>query len=77
MKYFVAGSTAGMAAELAGVHRNTVVRFFTSYAPPLLRNNGKEPHSLQERLDESYSGGIRKWKLKVEELLASWQCLVF
>ncbi|NQY81925.1 MAG: hypothetical protein HRT36_02540 [Alphaproteobacteria bacterium] len=49
MKYFVAGSTARTAAELAGVHRNAAVRFFISYAPPLLGNNRKELHSLLER----------------------------
>ena len=28
MKYFVAGSTARISADLVGVHRNTAIRFF-------------------------------------------------
>ncbi|QGP56934.1 Transposase (plasmid) [Piscirickettsia salmonis] len=28
MKYFIAGSTARTAADLAGIHRNTAIRFF-------------------------------------------------
>ena len=63
MKYFAAGLTAGTAAELAGVHRAVQLFVFSqATAPPLPRNNRKEPHSLLERLDESYSGDIRKGK---------------
>ena len=64
MKYFIAGSTARVAADLAGVHRNTAIRFFHKLREKiaLKQQQRSEQFSGEIELDESYFGGIRKGK---------------
>lgn len=64
MKYFVAGSTARTAAELAGVHRNTAIRFFHKLREKiaLKQQYRSEQFCGKIELDESYFGGHRKGK---------------
>ena len=64
MKYFVAGSTARTAAELAGIHRNTAVRFFHKLREKiaLKQQDRSEQFCGKIELDESYFGGQRKGK---------------
>ena len=64
MKYFVAGATARTAAELSGLHRNSVVRFFHKLREKiaLKQQNRSEQFCGKIELDESYFGGIRKGK---------------
>ena len=64
MKYFVAGSTAGTVAELAGVYRNATVRFFHKLRTAIAgKQQERAAQFAEERaLDESYSGDIRKGK---------------
>ena len=64
MKYFVAGATARTAADLAGVHRNTAIRFFHKLRQKIAIKQEKciaQFHGKVE-LDESYFGGTRKGK---------------
>jgi len=64
MKYFVAGATARTAAELAGVHRNTAIRFYhklrSAIATKQLERAAQFTGEIE--LDESYFGGTRKGK---------------
>ena len=64
MKYFVSGSTARTAAELAGIHRNTAVRFFHKLrsAIALKQHERAAQFTGEIELDESYFGGTRKGK---------------
>ena len=64
MKYFVAGSTARTAADLAGIHRNTAVRFFHKLREKiaLKQQYRSEQFCGKIELDESYFGGVRKGK---------------
>lgn len=64
MKYFVAGSTARTAAELAGIHRNSGVRFFHKLRIEiaLAQEKRQEQFGGKIELDESYFGGKRKGK---------------
>jgi len=64
IKYFVAGATARTAADLAGVHRNTVVRFFHKLREKiaLKQQHRSEQFCGKIELDESYFGGRRKGK---------------
>ena len=64
LKYFVAGSTARTAAELADIHRNTAVRFFHKLREKIAL---KQQHRSEQfcgniKLHESYFGGSRKGK---------------
>ena len=65
MKYFIAGSTARIAADLAGIHRNTAVRFFHKLREKiaLKQQQRSERLSGEIELDESYFGGVRKGKV--------------
>lgn len=64
LKYFVAGSTARTAAELADIHRNTAVRFFHKLREKiaLKQQHRSEQFCGKIELDESYFGGSRKGK---------------
>ena len=64
MKYFVAGSTARTAADLAGIHRNSAVRFFHKLREKiaLKQQDRIEQFCGKIELDESYFGGVRKGK---------------
>ena len=64
MKYFVVGSTARTATDLAGIHRNTAVRFFHKLREKiaLKQQNRIEQFCGKIELDESYFGGARKGK---------------
>jgi len=64
MKYFVAGSTARIAADLVGIHRNTGIRFFHKLREKitLKQQQRSEQFSGEVELDESYFGGVRKGK---------------
>ncbi len=64
MKYFIAGSTARIAADLVGIHRNTAIRFFHKLREKiaLKQQQRSEQFSGEIELDESYFGGIRKGK---------------
>lgn len=64
MKYFVVGSTARTAAELAGIHRNTAIRFFHKLREKiaLKQQDRIEQFCGKIELDESYFGGVRKGK---------------
>ena len=64
MKYFVVGSTARTAADLAGIHRNTAIRFFHKLREKiaLKQQDLSEQFCGKIELDESYFGGTRKGK---------------
>ena len=64
IKYFVSGSTARTAADLTGIHRNTVVRFFYKLREKIAikQQNRIEQFCGKIELDESYFGGTRKGK---------------
>ena len=64
MKYFVTGATARTASELAGIHRNTAVRFFHKLREKIAikQQNRSEQFCGKIELDESYFGGVRKGK---------------
>ena len=64
MKYFVAGSTARTAVDLAGVHRNTAVRFFHILRSAVAHKKQERaaPFTGKIELDESYFGSARKGK---------------
>jgi len=64
IKYFVAGSTARIAADLVGVHRNTAVRYFHKLRENIALKQAQrsEKFSGEVELDESYFGGVRKGK---------------
>ena len=64
LDFFVAGVTARTAAELVGIHRNsvnlfyhklrTIIAYFTNLESPFLHG--------EVEVDESYFGGVRKGK---------------
>lgn len=62
MKYFIAGSTARTAADLAGIHRNTAVRFFHKLRCSIAVKQQERAAQFagEIELDESYFGGHRK-----------------
>ena len=64
IKYFVSGTTARTAADLTGIHRNSVVRFFHKLRVKiaLKQQNRNEQFCGKIELDESYFGGTRKGK---------------
>lgn len=64
IKYFIAGSTARTAADLAGIHRNSAVRFFHKLREKiaLKQQYRSEQFCGDIELDESYFGGVRKGK---------------
>jgi transposase len=64
IKYFVAGSTARTAADLAGIHRNTAIRFFYKLRQKIAleQQDRIEQFCGKVELDESYFGGHRKGK---------------
>ncbi|PCI02112.1 MAG: IS1595 family transposase [Zetaproteobacteria bacterium] len=64
MKYFVAGSTARIVADLVGIHRNTSIRFFHKLREKIALKQAQrsEQFSGEVELDESYFGGARKGK---------------
>jgi len=64
LKYFVAGSTARTASEMAGVHRNSAVRFFHKVREKiaLKQQQRSEQFCGKIEMDESYFGGKRKGK---------------
>jgi transposase len=64
MKYFIAGSTARTAADLAGIHRNSAVRFFHKLRQKIAiqQQDRSEQFCGKVELDESYFGGHRKGK---------------
>ena len=64
MKYFVGGMTARTAANLAGIHRNTAVRFFYKLREKIAikQQNRSEQFCGKIECDESYFGGRRKGK---------------
>ena len=64
MKYFIAGATAGTAADLVGIHRNTAIRFFHKLRVKiaLKHQDRNEQFSGTVELDESYFDGVRKGK---------------
>ena len=64
MKYFIGGSTARTAAELAGIHRNTAIRFFKKLREKIALNQEDQNTQFygEVELDESYFGGVRKGK---------------
>lgn len=61
---FIAGSTARVAAELAGVNRNTAIKFFHKCREVIAREIEKENPFFdgEIEIDESYFGGVRKGK---------------
>ena len=64
MKYFVAGTPARTAADLAGVHRNSAIRFFHKLRCAIASKQQKRAAQFcgEIEVDESYFGGIRKGK---------------
>lgn len=64
IKYFVAGATARTAADLAGIHRNSAIRFFHKLREKIaLKQQARvEQFCGKIELDESYFGGVRKGK---------------
>lgn len=68
MKYFVAGSTARTAAELAGIHRNTSIRFFHKLREKIAtkQHSRSEPFCGKIELNESYFGGFARASEVVE-----------
>ena len=67
MKYFVAGSTAGTAADLAGIHGNTAIRFFHKLRCVIAHKQQRRPAQFtgEIELDESCFGGVRKGNVVV------------
>ena len=63
VEHFVAGTTAGAAAELVGVHRNTAASFYTRIRTVIAEETQKASSVCGEiEVDESYFGGRRKGK---------------
>ena len=63
VEHFVAGTTAGAAAELVGVHRNTAASFYTRIRTVITEETQKVSSVCGEiEVDESYFGGRRKGK---------------
>ena len=62
MKFFVAGSTARAAGELAGVHRNTAASYFMRLRRLIAMHLPSYRLSGEVEADESYFGGVRKGK---------------
>ena len=64
MKYFIAGATARTAADLAGVHRNSAIRFFHKLRCAIATKQQERAAQFagEVELDESYFGGTRKGK---------------
>jgi transposase len=62
LEHFAAGTPARTAAELAGVHRNSAVRFFHKLRTKvaLKQQARSEQFCGKIELDESYFGGTRK-----------------
>ena len=64
IKYFIVGSTARTASDLANIHRNTAIRFFHKLREKiaLKQQNRIEQFCGNIELDESYFGCARKGK---------------
>jgi transposase len=63
-QFFIAGTTARMAAELLGINRNTANLFYNKLRQIILYNQELESSFLDGEIevDESYFGGVRKGK---------------
>ena len=64
IKYFVAGTPARTAADLASVHRNSAIRFFHKLRCAIATKQQERAAQFcgEIEVDESYFGGIRKGK---------------
>jgi transposase len=64
MLFFIAGTTARTAAELAGVNRNTANLFYQKLRKIIMHFTEQESPFFEGEIevDESYFGGIRKGK---------------
>jgi len=64
IKYFVSGSTARIASDFLGIHRNSAIQFFHKLLEKiaLKQQQRREAFSGEIELDESYFGGHRKGK---------------
>lgn len=64
LEYFVSGAPARTAADLAGVHRNSAIRFYHKLRTKiaLKQQTRCERFCGRIELDESYFGGTRKGK---------------
>ena len=62
IKYFIASATARTASDLAGVHRNSAIRFFHKLrcAIATKQHERAAQYTGEVELDESYFGGHRK-----------------
>jgi transposase len=63
VRFFIAETTARTAADLTGLHRNTVALFYHKLRLLVVeRIADEEPFDGEIELDESYYGGVRKGK---------------
>ena len=62
LDFFVAGVTARTAAELVGIHRNSVNLFYHKLRTIIAYFTDLESPFLHGEVDESYFGGVRKGK---------------
>ena len=78
MKYFVAGSTARVAADLVGIHRNTAIRFFHKLREKvaLKQQQRSEQFSGEVELDEATLVEFGKVNV-VEVPQVKLQCLAY
>ena len=78
MKYFVAGSTARVAANLVGIHRNTAIRFFHKLREKvaLKQQQRSEQFSGEVELDEATLVEFGKVNV-VEVPQVKLQCLAY
>lgn len=69
IKYFISGSIARTAADLAGIHRNTAISFFHKlhYLIAIKQKEDTAQFSGEIDLDESYFGGHHKICLIAEQ----------
>ena len=78
IKYFVAGSTARVAADLVGIHRNTAIRFFHKLREKvaLKQQQRSEQFSGEVELDEATLVEFGKVNV-VEVPQVKLQCLAY
>jgi transposase len=61
VEHFVAGTPARVAAELAGIHRNSAILFYRKLREIIFaRTREAQPFAGEVEVDESYFGGYRK-----------------
>lgn len=61
VEHFVAGTPARVAAELAGIHRNSAILFYRKLREIIFaRTRAAQPFAGEVEVDESYFGGHRK-----------------